>query len=111
MKEYISVPVSALVKSAGLNGEQLARTEPLAIGAHGIRLAGIIGHETVLVMGAGPIGLGTISMAKLAGAKVIAMDISQNRLSFAAEFCKADAVINPISENPMEMPSDKNKGD
>jgi len=111
MKEYISVPVSALVKSTDLNGEQLALTEPLAIGAHGIRLAGINGHDTVLVMGAGPIGLGTISMAKLAGAKVIAMDISQSRLSFASEFCKADAVINPISENPMEMLLELTKGD
>ncbi len=63
------------------------------------------------MIGAGPIGLGTIAMAKLAGAQVIAMDISQSRLSFATGFCKADAVINPISENPMEKLVEITKGD
>ncbi len=111
MKEYISVHASALVKSSGLTGEQLALTEPLAIGAHGVRRAEIKENETVLVIGAGPIGLGTIAMAKLAGAQVIAMDISPSRLSFAKGFCKADAVINPISENPLEKLMEMTKGD
>ena len=71
MKEYIVVPAYSLVKSSGLTGEELALVEPVAIGAHGITRAAICASDTVLVIGAGPIGLGTILMARLSGATVI----------------------------------------
>jgi 2-desacetyl-2-hydroxyethyl bacteriochlorophyllide A dehydrogenase len=102
MKEYISVPVYAIIKSSGLTGEQLALVEPFAIGAHGIRRAEISVKDTVLVMGAGPIGLGTIMMAKRTGARVISMDISAERLGIAANVARADEVIDPIAENVPE---------
>ncbi len=85
MTEYLSVPSRLLVHGDGLGFEELALIEPLAIGAHGIRRAGIAHGEFVLVIGAGPIGLGTMEFAKIAGARVIAMDINTQRL----EFCKA----------------------
>ena len=50
-------------------------------------------------MGAGPIGLGTIIMAKLAGAKVISMDISTERLGIATNIARADEAIDPTTEN------------
>src|SRR5690606_19291815 len=40
--------------------------------------------QFVLVIGAGPIGLGVMEFARIAGATVIAMDINEKRL----EFCK-----------------------
>ncbi len=75
MAEYISVPSYALVKGEGLSYEQLALVEPLAIGAHGVRRAAIANGEFVLVIGAGPIGLGTMQFAKIAGANVIASEM------------------------------------
>ncbi|GAA4441086.1 zinc-binding alcohol dehydrogenase family protein [Pontibacter saemangeumensis] len=84
MAEYISVPSAALVHGAGLSYDALALVEPLAIGAHGVRRAAVKTGEFVLVVGAGPIGLGTMEFARIAGASVIAMDINEARL----EFCK-----------------------
>jgi 2-desacetyl-2-hydroxyethyl bacteriochlorophyllide A dehydrogenase len=82
MAEYLSVPASALVHGQGLSMDALALVEPLAIGAHGVRRAQIQPGEFVLVIGAGPIGLGAMEFAKLAGAKVIAMDLNETRLNF-----------------------------
>src|SRR6202012_1405410 len=69
MAEYLSVPDDALVPADGLSLDALALVEPLAIGAHGVRRAGISPGEFVLVVGAGPIGLGTMAMGRLAGAR------------------------------------------
>jgi 2-desacetyl-2-hydroxyethyl bacteriochlorophyllide A dehydrogenase len=82
MVEYFSVPSRLLIHGEGLSYDELALVEPLAIGAHGIRRASIIPNEFVLVIGAGPIGLGTMEFARIAGARVIAMDISETRLAF-----------------------------
>ncbi len=82
MVEYLSVPSRLLVHGDGLSYEELASVEPLAIGAHSIRRVGVQPGETVLVVGAGPIGLGTIAFAQVAGATVIAMDINASRLDF-----------------------------
>lgn len=59
--------------------------KPLAIGAHGVRRAAVIKGEYVLVIGAGPIGLGTMEFARIAGGKVIALDINIDRLKFCKE--------------------------
>jgi 2-desacetyl-2-hydroxyethyl bacteriochlorophyllide A dehydrogenase len=111
MREWISVPASALVRSGGLSGEQLALTEPLAIGAHGIRRAGVRENEWVLVVGAGPIGLGTMAFAKMAGARVIAMDISEERLNFAKHAVGVNAIVNPSMEDSIKKILDLTSGD
>ena len=58
MVDYLAVPSASLVHGNGLSYDQLALVEPLAIGAHAIRRAGVEAGEFVLVVGAGPIGLG-----------------------------------------------------
>lgn len=85
MREYLQVPASALVHGAGLGFDELALVEPLAIGAHGVRRAGINKGEYVLVIGAGPIGMGTMELARIAGGVVIAMDINEDRLRFCRD--------------------------
>lgn len=85
MAEYLVVPSVSLVKGEGLTHDELALIEPLAIGAHGIRRAQVIPNEFALVIGAGPIGLGIMEFARIAGARVIAMDVDQQRLDFAAQ--------------------------
>ncbi len=101
MQEYISVPDAAILPGNGLGLDALALVEPLAIGAHGIRRAGVQPGEFVLVMGAGPIGLGTIEMAKIAGAKVIVMDVNAHRLQFCIAKLGVEMVINPTQEDPL----------
>jgi len=85
MVDYLSVPSASLVHGKGLSYDQLALVEPLAIGAHAIRRADVRVGEFVLVVGAGPIGLGTMEAARIAGGEVIAMDINEGRLRFCRE--------------------------
>jgi len=82
MCEYLAVPADHLVRTDDLEWDQMALVECFAIGAHAVRRADINPGECALVIGTGPIGLGTLQMAKAAGAQVIAMDISDSRLAF-----------------------------
>jgi 2-desacetyl-2-hydroxyethyl bacteriochlorophyllide A dehydrogenase len=92
MREYISVPSYSLVHGMDLPADALALVEPLAIGAHGIRRANVRSGEFVLIVGAGPIGLGLMEFARIAGANVIALDINQQRL----KFCRSHLGVNHI---------------
>jgi 2-desacetyl-2-hydroxyethyl bacteriochlorophyllide A dehydrogenase len=85
MVDYLAVPSASLVPGRGLDYDQLALVEPLAIGAHAVRRAAVRPGEFVLVVGAGPIGLGTMEAARIAGGEVIAMDINEARLKFCRE--------------------------
>lgn len=111
MTEYFSVPVQYLIKGNGLTAEELALTEPLAIGAHGIRRANIQPGEFVLVVGAGPIGLGTMQFAKLAGAKVIAVDVNDERLIFCKEKISVHFTTNASKEDVTERLLEITHGD
>jgi 2-desacetyl-2-hydroxyethyl bacteriochlorophyllide A dehydrogenase len=110
MRSYLSVPNYSLIKGEGLSFEELALIEPLAIGAHSIRRADIKNDEFVLVIGAGPIGLGIMEFARIAGAKVIAADINPQRLSFCKEKLKIGHTINSLTENTAERLKEITKG-
>ncbi len=90
MQEIISVPVALLLPATGLSEDEMAIVEPLAIGAHAIQRAGLQEGETVVVIGCGPIGIGIMKLAQLAGATVIAIDRDSNRLAYAREEVGAD---------------------
>lgn len=111
MAGYISVPSSSLVKNEGLGYDELALVEPLAIGAHGVRRANIMTNEFVLVIGAGPIGLGAMQFAKIAAAKVIALEISDNRLQFCKDKLKIEYTINARKENVYDRLKEITGGD
>jgi 2-desacetyl-2-hydroxyethyl bacteriochlorophyllide A dehydrogenase len=96
MRERISVPVSHLIKTNGLTLDQTAVLEPFSIGAHAVRRSELRQGEIALVIGAGPIGLGVMKFAKLRGAKVIAMDINDERLEFCRQWAEADYTINAL---------------
>jgi 2-desacetyl-2-hydroxyethyl bacteriochlorophyllide A dehydrogenase len=103
MVEYLSVPISSLIKGEGLSYNELALVEPLSIGAHGVRRAQIHNREYALVIGAGPIGLGTMELARIAGAKVIAMDINSQRLKFCKEKLNIPYTINALDTDILEQ--------
>lgn len=111
MVEYLSVPSSSLVHGEGLSFDELALVEPLAIGAHGVQRANISKGEFVLVIGAGPIGLGTMEFARIAGGEVIALDINEHRLQFCKEKLKVPYVVNALSANVVEQLMDITNGD
>jgi len=103
MAEYLLVPSNSLLHSNGLSLDALALIEPLAIGAHGITRANVKPGEFVLVVGAGPIGLGTMEFARIAGAKVIALDIDESKLQFCKNTLNVDYAINARSADVAEQ--------
>lgn len=111
MTEYLLVPDHTLIHGEGLSYDELALVEPLAIGAHGIRRAAVQPGEFVLVVGAGPIGLGTMEFARIAGARVIAMDINERRLEFCGNNLRVHHTINPSAGNAMEKLHEITYGD
>nr|WP_208414774.1 zinc-binding alcohol dehydrogenase family protein [Paenibacillus castaneae] len=96
MREKLVVPVSHLLVTNGLTLDQAAVLEPLSIGAHAVRRAELRAGETVLVIGSGPIGLGVMAFAKHCGARVIAMDIQEERLAFCRQWAKVDETVNAL---------------
>jgi 2-desacetyl-2-hydroxyethyl bacteriochlorophyllide A dehydrogenase len=99
MAEYLSVPSHTLIHGEGLSFDELALVEPLAIGAHGVRRADVNKDEFVLVIGAGPIGLGAMEFVRIAGGKVIALDINDQRLRFCKDKLNIAHTVNALSEN------------
>ncbi len=111
MAEYLSVPSYSLVHGDGLGFDELALIEPLAIGAHGVRRAQVQPGEFVLVIGAGPIGLGVMEFAKIAGATVIAMDVNEHRLAFCSERLGVAHVVNALDTDVDEQLARITSGD
>jgi 2-desacetyl-2-hydroxyethyl bacteriochlorophyllide A dehydrogenase len=83
LQDLIAVPAYALVRASGLSLDQMAMVENQSIGAHAVRRAQLQPGETVLVIGAGPIGFGVTQFAKLVGAEVLVADTSEARLELA----------------------------
>lgn len=85
MCEEITVPSGNLYPADDLSPEAAATVEFLAIGAHAVRRSMAPAGSKALVIGAGPIGLGTAIFARIAGHEVTLLDTSQERLRMAAD--------------------------
>jgi len=85
LTERIILPANKLHSSSKLTFDQLALVETLAIGCHAVDRGEPKASETVLVIGAGPIGLSAMVFAKLSGAKTVVMDVNEQRLAFVRE--------------------------
>jgi threonine dehydrogenase-like Zn-dependent dehydrogenase len=95
--EYLRVPyadVGAFSIPEGVSEEQaVAITDAFPTGFMGADLCGLKGGETVVVWGAGPVGLFTMKSAWLLGAgRVIAVDNLPYRLSMAEKECDAETL-------------------
>ena len=87
-----TVPARKLHPGNQLSYDQLALVETLAIGLHAVNRGNPQPEETVLVIGAGPIGLACLEFLKLMDLNVIVMDMVQSRL----DFCKNNLGIQGI---------------
>lgn len=110
LQEQISVPIELLLPANHLSDDQIAIVEPLAIGAHAIRRSGIKSDETVAVVGCGPIGIGIMKLAQIAGANVIALDMNVQRLNYAKDKIGADHVVN-VGGNALREVTEITNGD
>ena len=80
-----------------------ALIEPLAVAVHIVKQAEVKPGQSVVVMGAGPVGLLCAAVAKAHGAsKIVSVDIVQSKLDFAKDFASTHTFISqriPAQEN------------
>lgn len=99
MREYFKFPAKFLHPSISMSYDQLALVEPLGIGCHAVNRAGITSEDRVLVIGAGPIGLGALQFALDTGAEVGIMEIDEERMEFCRQSFDLAGGINPLEED------------
>jgi L-iditol 2-dehydrogenase len=94
--EYCAVPVSTLLHLPGsVSPVQGSLLEPLANGVHALSLTSQRFPETVVILGAGAIGLFALQVAKASGAlRLMSADVSDARLDVASQL-GAETVFNP----------------
>jgi len=111
--EYVAVPWWIVSKIPDdMSFIQSALLEPASIGTHAANRAPISTDDTVVVIGAGTIGLFILQAARLRGAaKIIVADINEFRLEVAGKL-GADMVINPLKSDLREtiFKETKNRG-
>ena len=96
--------------SSGTSFEAAALTEPVACALNGVHNAGLKIADTVVVLGAGFMGLLLLQLAKLQGAaRIIVVDSLRTRLGMAAELGAAD-ILNFEESEPIEGVLDLTNG-
>lgn len=94
--EYVNVPAYTLYKLPdNVSYEEGALIEPMAVGIHAVRQAPVVQGDTVVVLGAGTIGLVTLQAVRAAGAsKIFVIEMAKARKEFAMKM-GATAVFDP----------------
>lgn len=85
LAEYLAVDARFVVDASGLSLEAAAMVEFLAIGRHAVGRGAVGSGERVLVVGAGPIGMGVALFAATAGARVTVLDGQAHRAAFCVD--------------------------
>jgi L-iditol 2-dehydrogenase len=104
MAEYVRLPKGSVISKVpkDLPLEKALLIEPYACSKHCIDRAQIGCEDVVVIAGAGTLGLGMITYARMKSpAKLIVLDMIDSRLNKAKEF-GADIVMNPGTENVVE---------
>lgn len=115
--EFMVVPEDAVRNGcvntipSELSFEEAALAEPLACAINGQQLSHIDLGNTVVVVGAGPLGCIHLQLAKAKGAsRTILVELSRERIDFAKKFAFPDIVINPSSENAIQRIKEETEG-
>ncbi|MGE4568326.1 MAG: zinc-binding alcohol dehydrogenase family protein [Bacteroidales bacterium] len=98
MSEYILAPYAKVIADEAISVCDFALVEPMSVGFHAVSRAAVTDIDTVMVIGCGMIGLGAVIRAALRGAKVIAVDVDNQKLQLA-ETLGATFTINSLQED------------
>jgi L-iditol 2-dehydrogenase len=116
LQEYMKIPTVAIRQGnifkvpSDLSFDLSALIEPLACCYNGNRRSQIKLGDTVVIMGAGPIGLMHLQLARLAGAtKIIISEPIEERLVLAKDM-GADICVNPKTVNLVELVREETQG-
>jgi 2-desacetyl-2-hydroxyethyl bacteriochlorophyllide A dehydrogenase len=99
MCERLLLPAKHLHRRNTLSFDQLALVEMLGIGCHAVQRAAVKKGDTVLIIGAGPIGLTVLEFARIAGAVVSLVELSAVRRAFVESHY---AGVKVLSGLPLE---------
>ncbi len=100
MCEYLALPEANFIPANGLSADGAASVEYLAIGAHAVRRSGLKSAARVLIVGAGPIGLGAALFAVIAGGQVTIMDRDEPRLKLASAVTGITSTLRADEASP-----------
>ncbi len=93
LAEQIVLPADKLIANDTLPPLHLALVEPLSVGFHAVARGRVAAGERVVVIGCGMIGMGCVIAAVAAGAEVIALDVSAEKIALAQRFGAAHGVL------------------
>ncbi len=105
MAEYLLVPAEGVaagclfVALEDLPSEQLALAEPLSCIVNGQRWCRVEAGDTVLIMGAGPIGLFHLQLSLLGGARAVIVSEPSALRRAQAEQLGATVTVDPTSDD------------
>ncbi|MDR3252962.1 MAG: zinc-binding alcohol dehydrogenase family protein [Tannerella sp.] len=105
MSEYILVPAAKVIADPAISVRDFALVEPMSVGFHAVDRGRVKDIDTVMVLGCGMIGVGAIVGAALRGAKVVAVDVDDRKLSLAKRLGAA-FTVNSAGENLHERISE-----
>lgn len=103
--QFVTAPAANLNPvQTTLTDFEASFAEPVAIGVQGCRRGMVTADDTVLVLGAGPIGLAIVEVARAQGATVYVTDLSAERLATAAELGAVPVAGGPgLAERVREL--------
>ena len=109
--EAVRVPQRQLYRlPEGLSWEQGSLVEPLSVALHAANLTPLSLMDTVVIVGAGTIGLLALLAARLKGAgTIIVTDRIAHRLDLARQL-GADIVVNAAERDPVAVVQDATNG-
>ncbi|MGB2819550.1 MAG: alcohol dehydrogenase catalytic domain-containing protein [Phycisphaerae bacterium] len=116
MAEYVVIPARAVANGhvvevpPGLRPEHAALSEPVSCVVNSMGNCGIEEDQTVVVVGAGPMGLMNACVARAMGAgKIILSEISEKRLELARQF-DVDVLVNSAERDLRQVVMDETDG-
>ncbi len=115
--EYLLIPKEAIESNIVLNVpenvsfEEAAITESMGCALNGQILSKVGPGDTVVIIGAGPMGVIHAALSRILGAaNIVISEISQKRLNMAKSLNIADYYINPNKEDLKEFVEDLTNG-
>ena len=116
MAEYTVIPQRAIVNGHvikvpdGVRAEHAALAEPLSCAVNSATNSNIQSGDTVVVVGAGPMGIMNACVAQQMGAsKIILAEINPQRLAQGKQF-GFDLLVNPATEDLAEIVKENTDG-
>jgi L-iditol 2-dehydrogenase len=116
MAEVVTIPERALRNGhvvkvpPGIPAEHAALAEPISCAVNACENCGVLPGDTVVVVGAGPMGLINACVARAFGARtVILAEINEARLRQGADF-GMDVLVNPASQDLAKIVRDTTDG-